>query len=169
MCECECECECGVVMECDGELKCPMCTHLLPHPSPHPPFTHFHGCHILQHASTPTLPNHSSPFTQAAFTTLHNPHRSLHTPQPVHHLTRLQNLSCPPRSPHTLTQAAFKVLDADGDGAITQSDLEAFLPPSPKRPERAAAILTSAHPDNGTHVSVSCFEALMQCESMEVA
>ena len=52
---------------------------------------------------------------------------------------------CEPR----LSRAAFRVLDADGDGAISQSDLEAVLAESPQRSAKAAAILQSAAPGSG--------------------
>lgn len=52
-------------------------------------------------------------------------------------------LYCEPR----LCRAAFRVLDADGDGAITVSDLEALLADSPQRAETARAIIHSARPD----------------------
>ena len=49
-------------------------------------------------------------------------------------------LFCEPR----LCKAAFRVLDADADGYITQHDLEAMLSDGPRRAERAKAILASA-------------------------
>ena len=66
-------------------------------------------------------------------------------------------LYCEPR----LSRAAFRVLDADADGAITQSDLEMMLIESPQRAARAAAILQSARPDERGRVDFKRF-----CEVM---
>ena len=49
-------------------------------------------------------------------------------------------LFCEPR----LCRAAFRVLDADGDGYITAADLERVLTDSPQRKRTAAAVIRSA-------------------------
>ena len=56
-----------------------------------------------------------------------------------------------------LFRAAFRVLDADGDGWITQSDLESMLMESPQRSETARAILQSAAPDERGRVNFATF------------
>ena len=71
---------------------------------------------------------------------------------------------CEPR----LARAAFRVLDADGDGFITQADLEAFLmDPDARRADArrsaatAAAILREARPDERGRVDFRRFCAVM--------
>ena len=66
-------------------------------------------------------------------------------------------LFCEPR----LSRAAFRVLDADGDGAITQADLEAILTDSSQRAATAQAILQSAGPDEHGRIDFKRF-----CEVM---
>ena len=56
-----------------------------------------------------------------------------------------------------LFRAAFRVLDADGDGWITQPDLESMLMESPQRSETARAILQSAAPDERGRVNFATF------------
>ena len=66
---------------------------------------------------------------------------------------------CEPR----LARAAFRVLDADGDGFITQGDLEAFLmnPDASRGAATAAAILREARPDERGRVDFRRFCAVM--------
>ena len=66
-------------------------------------------------------------------------------------------LYCEPR----LSRAAFRVLDADSDGAITQSDLELILADGPQRSKTAAAILESARPDERGRVDFPRFCKVM--------
>ena len=66
-------------------------------------------------------------------------------------------LFCEPR----LCKAAFRVLDADGDGYITMSDLEAMLTEGPRRSERARHILASAEPDHLGRVDFNRFLKMM--------
>ena len=66
-------------------------------------------------------------------------------------------LYCEPR----LSRAAFRVLDADGDGAITHRDLETILADSPRRSQTVDAILQSARPDASGRVDFKRF-----CEAM---
>jgi len=61
-----------------------------------------------------------------------------------------------------LCKAAFKILDADGDGFLTAADIAAVLNPSPKREETAAAILASAAPDEQGRVTFERFLQVMQ-------
>ena len=58
-------------------------------------------------------------------------------------------------------KAAFRVLDADGDGYITMSDLEAMLTEGPRRSERARHILASAEPDHLGRVDFNRFLKMM--------
>lgn len=60
-----------------------------------------------------------------------------------------------------LFRAAFRVLDANGDGFITQSDLESMLVESPQRSETAKAILQSATPDKLGRVDFATFCGVM--------
>ena len=53
------------------------------------------------------------------------------------------------------------MLDADGDGAITQRDLEALLSEDASRAARAAAILQSAGPDKDGRVDFRRFCKVM--------
>ena len=64
---------------------------------------------------------------------------------------------CEPR----LCRAAFRVLDGDGDGFITQPDVESMLMESPQRADKAHAILASAGPDAQGRVDFKRF-----CEVM---
>ena len=66
-------------------------------------------------------------------------------------------LFCEPR----LCKAAFRVLDADGDGYITMRDLEAMLMEGPRRAERARQILESAEPDERGRVDFNRFLKMM--------
>ena len=61
----------------------------------------------------------------------------------------------------TLFKAAFRVLDADGDGWITQADIEALLHEGPLRAETARAILRSAEPDAHGRVGFAAFCSAM--------
>jgi len=66
-------------------------------------------------------------------------------------------LYCEPR----LCLAAFRILDANGDGCITQSDLEVVLSGSPQCSKTAAAILQSAGPDSHGRVNFKQFCKVM--------
>jgi Ca2+-binding EF-hand superfamily protein len=64
-----------------------------------------------------------------------------------------------------LARFAFRILDADADGFITQPDLEKILLAAPggsaDRARDAAAILASAGPDEAGRVSLERFCALL--------
>jgi len=66
-------------------------------------------------------------------------------------------LFCEPK----LCRAAFRVLDADGDGRLTQADLEQFMIETPGRAQMAAAIIQSADRDGSGSVDFRHF-----CEAM---
>jgi len=61
----------------------------------------------------------------------------------------------------TLFKAAFRILDADADGWITQADLEGLLTEGPQRAETARAILMSAGPDSHGRVDFPAFCSAM--------
>ena len=61
----------------------------------------------------------------------------------------------------TLFKAAFRILDADADGWITQADLEGLLTEGPQRAETARAILMSAGPDSHGRVDFPTFCSAM--------
>jgi Ca2+-binding EF-hand superfamily protein len=60
-----------------------------------------------------------------------------------------------------LARFAFRILDADADGWITQGDLEALLTEGPQRAETARAILMSAGPDSHGRVDFPAFCSAM--------
>ena len=64
---------------------------------------------------------------------------------------------CEPR----LCKAAFRVLDHDGDGYITQADLQAMLMEGPHRKERAQSILESAEMDERGRIDFARFCAAL--------
>ena len=66
-------------------------------------------------------------------------------------------LFCEPR----LCKAAFRVLDHDGDGYITQADLQAMLMEGPRREERAQSILESAERDESGRIDFARFCAAL--------
>ena len=61
----------------------------------------------------------------------------------------------------SLCRAAFRVLDADGDGWITATDIETLLAPSPSRAQTAKSIVASARTDGRGRVDFKAF-----CEVM---
>ena len=61
----------------------------------------------------------------------------------------------------SLCRAAFRVLDADGDGWITAPDIETLLAPSPSRAQTAKSIVASARTDGRGRVDFKAF-----CEVM---
>lgn len=66
------------------------------------------------------------------------------------------------KSSEKLCRAAFRILDADGDGYLTEADIATVLSPSPRRDEAAKAILQSARPDANGRVHFARFLELMQ-------